>query len=152
METPIEGFTVPQLQALELQVGQVQTDMGAMRGNVARMEGNVTKIADAITKIVLLDERSQVQAAQMERIANQVEKIDERQRNSEVNRDQLVRLSTRLDLVEEKGDTTHVGQIKFEAQIEGMSKTLKMLWAAFGTGALYVIGNFIQLIVQRHAA
>lgn len=142
MTPETEGLPVPNRQALEQQIDQVQLDVRDMRSDVK-------VIAEAITRLAVMEERSQTLAASLERVASQVEKIDERQRNSEITRDVMVQVSTRLAAVEEKVDTTYVSQVKFEAKVQGMSNTLKVMWAAFGTGVLYIGGNVIQLVVQR---
>lgn len=93
-----------------------QDSLQILQDEMRDIRATMGKMADALTKLSVLEERNLTANIAIEKMLSRMDKIDER-----VN-------AVILD------------HAKFEANIAGISTAMKWMWAAFGTGIVY-IGN-----------
>lgn len=91
--------------------------MDEMTSDMKEMRASMSRIADAMTALAVLEEKNHTTALAVEKIAQKVDRLDERQ----------------LDLEKE--------QVKFMATTDGITKAVKVMWAAFGAGVIYLGGQ-----------
>jgi len=97
-----------------------EQQMEELKIDMREMRGAITKMAEALTKLSVLEERNLAANVAIEKIAERLDKTDEK-----VNRVELE-------------------QVKFEATVGGISKTMKAMWAAFGGGVIYLGSQLIK--------
>lgn len=98
--------------------------MDAMSDELREVRAAISEVAKALNKLSVLEERNVVTNQAIEKIAQ------------------------RQDRLEEKLGAVILDHAKFEANISGISSTMKVMWAAFGTGVIYIGGQVIQHFSQ----
>jgi hypothetical protein len=93
--------------------------MQDVRTEMREMRAAVTQLAMAMTKLSILEERNVVATAAIEKLAKRQDQSD-----------------NELNVVK-------VEQIKFESTVKGIGGTMKVMWAAFGTGVIYLGSKLI---------
>lgn len=131
MELHPPGIEMPEANAVLAQMDEMKIDMKEIRSSIS-------KIAEALTRLAVLEEKSHSHAATLERVVLKVDRIEERQRDAETIRDVVARNTQRIEMVEAKAEATKIGQIEFNAEVKGITKTIKVMWTAFGAGVLYL--------------
>lgn len=116
-----QGYEMPPPNVFEQQMDDLRADMREMRGAI-------TKIGDAISKLSVLEERNSSTNLAIEK-TNQV----------------LDRVVLRLDKMDEKINHIELEQAKREATINGVTKTMKVMWGAFGGGVIYLGAQAFKL-------
>lgn len=94
--------------------------MDELRADMREMRGAITKMADALTKLSVLEERNLAANVAIEKIATRVEKV------------------------EDKVNAVELEQVKFESTVDGVTKTMKVMWGAFGGGVIYLGSQVIK--------
>jgi hypothetical protein len=97
-----------------------EQQMEELRTDMREMRGAVTKMAEALTKLSVLEERNLAANVAIEKIATRVEKV------------------------EEKVNGVELEQVKFESTVEGVTKTMRFMWGAFGGGVIYLGSQIIK--------
>lgn len=97
-----------------------EQQMEELKSDMREMRGAITKMAEALTKLSVLEERNLATNQAFDKIVTRVEKA------------------------EDKVSAVEIEQIKFESTIEGVAKTMKVMWAAFGGGVLYLGAQIIK--------
>lgn len=98
----------------------LEQQMDEVRSDVREMRSSMAKIAEAITRLAVLEERHLSTAARLD-------KIEGRLRDGETKASEL--------------DKT---QIKYIATLDGITKTVRILWLVGGAGALAVTASLIK--------
>ncbi|PLC44585.1 hypothetical protein C0Q88_07855 [Ralstonia pickettii] len=98
----------------------LEQQMDEVRSDVREMRASMAKIAEAITRLAVLEERHLSTAARLD-------KIESRQRDSESKVSEL--------------DKT---QIKYIATLDGITKTVRILWVVGGAGVLAMIAGYAK--------
>lgn len=102
-----------------------EQQMEELKRDMREMRTAVTDMAKAISKLAVLEERNLATNQTIEKILDRMEKTDDK-----VNRIELE-------------------QVKFAGQIEGVSKTMKFMWGAFGGGVIYLGSQLFQMLVPH---
>jgi len=84
------------------------------------IRGALAQMAVALTKLSVLEERNLIANTAIEK------------------------LITRQDKMDDRVNSVVLEQAKFEANIKGISTAMKWMWAAFGSGAVYIGGQVIK--------
>lgn len=103
-------------------LSNLETQMDEMKSDMREVRTTMQKIADALSRLAVLEERHQNFATTIDR---------------------------RLGAVEQKASNTELEQVKFVANVEGISKTMKFMWAAFGSGVVYIGSQLFQLVAPH---
>ena len=88
--------------------------MDSLAEEMRDIRGALTEVAKALTKLSVLEERNVVTSQAIEKIAQ------------------------RQDKLEDKVSDIELEQVKFESNAKGMATAMKLMWAAFGSGVLYI--------------
>lgn len=131
-----QGFEMPNQNVFEQQMEDMKEEMREIRSSMSQ-------IANAMTKLAVLEEKNHTFAATLEKVTSKVERMEERQRDETALRETLIRMDLRVSAIETKADHTELEQIKFQATTEGISKAIKVMWAALGAGIIYIGGKAI---------
>lgn len=104
----------------------IEQQLEELKSDMREMRGAITEMAKAMSKLAVLEERNL--------ITNQA----------------IEKLIVKVDAVEDQVTAVKLDQARFVSNIEGVSKTMKFMWGAFGGGVLYVGGQLIAM-VAKHA-
>ena len=129
---------MPNPAALEQQMAEVREDVREIRASMS-------KIADAITRLAVLEEKHQSINSACERMATKIEKIEERQRDAEHHNEAIVLLLKHKDEVEKKIADLEIEQVRIVSTAEGVSKTVKTVWALIGAGVVYGLAKMFGM-------
>lgn len=97
-----------------------EKQMEELRIDMREMRTAIVKMADAMSKLAVLEERNLAQTTTIEKLTERVGK----------NEDKLVHVE--------------IDQIKFQATVDGVSKTMKMMWGAFGGGVIFLGAQLVK--------
>lgn len=97
-----------------------EQQMEELRVDMREMRTAVTQMATAMTKLSVLEERNLASNLAIEKV------------------------TTRLEKIEDKLAVIELEQVKFEATVDGVTKTAKALWAVVGGGVIYLGSQVIQ--------
>lgn len=100
-----------------------EQQMEELRIDMREMRTAVTQMATAMTKLSVLEERNMAT----------IQAID--------------KVTSRMDKMEDKLSAIELEQVKFEATIDGVTKTAKAMWAVVGGGVIYLGSQVIQHFV-----
>jgi hypothetical protein len=101
-----------------------EQQMNEMRVDMREMRGAIVKMAEAMTKLSVLEERNSIIAIAHDKLAEKVEQG------------------------ENKLSAVVLEQAKFESKVGGITSTMKMMWAVFGGGVLYLGSQAIPLLTN----
>lgn len=101
------------------EVQALSQQMSDVREDVREIRAGMAQVAEAITRLAVLEDRN---VASMQRIAS----LEERQRD-----------------VEKKNAETNLAMVKLLAQMDGASRTIKVMWAVVGAAAAGVFTKAI---------
>lgn len=107
-------------------VSSLDTQMNAMRSDLREMRISVNQIADAMTRLAILEERYQSTTVRTDR------------------------LEERLAIAEQKTNEVREAHIILTANIDGMSKAFKFLWAVLGVGVVGVVVKVVAMSFGAH--
>jgi ParB-like chromosome segregation protein Spo0J len=97
-----------------------QDSLQILQDEMRDIRATMGKMADALTKLSVLEERNLIANTAIEKMMARQDKADERLQ------------AVILD------------HAKFEANIAGISTAMKWMWAAFGSGVIYIGGQVIK--------
>jgi hypothetical protein len=97
-----------------------QDSLHILQEEMRDIRSAMSKMADALTKLSVLEERNLTANTAIEKMITRQDKLDERL------------TAVVLD------------HAKFEANIAGISTAMKWMWAAFGSGVIYIGGQVIK--------
>lgn len=97
-----------------------EQQMEEMRTDMREMRSAITKMAEALTKLSVLEERNLAAGVAIEKVA------------------------ARVDKMEEKVSDVELEQVKFESTVEGVTKTIKVMWGICGGGVIYLGSEIIK--------
>ena len=99
---------------------KLEAQFDEMKADMREMRSAVTEMAKAMSKLAILEERNLATNQTIEKVVNKVDKLETKVNNNELE------------------------QVKFIANVDGVSKTMKFMWAAFGSGVLYIGSQIIK--------
>lgn len=97
-----------------------EQQMEELRIDMREMRTAIVKMAEAMSKLAVLEERNLAQNHTIEKLTERVEK----------NEDKLVHVE--------------MEQVKFQATVDGVGKTMKLMWGAFGGGVIFLGSQVIK--------
>lgn|GEM_PF-2877405 len=104
-----------------------EQQMEELKRDMREMRAAVTDMAKAIGKLAVLEERNLATNQTIERIVDRMEKSE-----------------TKVSRIE-------LDQVKFNGQIDGVSKMMKWMWGAFGGGVIYLGSQLFHILVPQLA-
>lgn len=123
--------------ALEKQITEMQNDMREMRGAMS-------EIAKAMSKLAVLEEKNAITNQAVEKIYEKIDRLEDRYSDQVVIKSTVSRNFERISAQEQKVAELEKAHIRYVAHAEGIARTLRIMWVAFGSGVLYIGSQVIK--------
>jgi len=101
-----------------------EQQMEDVRAEMREMRGVMGQMANALTKLSVLEERNLVAS------------------------EAIKQLGVRQDRTENEVSDLKMEQVKFQGTVSGISSTMKLLWAVFGTGMIYLGAQAFSMVAK----
>lgn len=125
-----------------------EQQMEDMKVEMREIRASMSQIAAAMTKLAVLEEKNSVFSSSLEKVSSKVDRMEERQRDEVLMREALIRMDTRVNIVEVKAEAAEMDRVRMKATADGVSKTLKVMWAVGGAGVIYAASHAFSFFIN----